>query len=53
MANTPLTPGVVAGRLAPAACRDNFADKAPPFTAHEAAVAAERCYSISAMTRPV
>ncbi|TCO70300.1 NAD(P)-dependent oxidoreductase [Rhodovulum euryhalinum] len=44
MANTQLTPGVVSGRLAPEAYRDNFADKAPPLTAHEAAIAADRCY---------
>ncbi|MGC9419748.1 MAG: NAD(P)-dependent oxidoreductase [Rhodovulum sp.] len=44
MANTPLTPGVVSGRLGSEAYRDNFADKAPPLTAHEAAVAADRCY---------
>jgi dihydropyrimidine dehydrogenase (NAD+) subunit PreT len=44
MANTPLSPGVVPGRLKPEDYRDNFADKAPPFTAHEAAVAADRCY---------
>ncbi|SIO11583.1 glutamate synthase (NADPH/NADH) small chain [Rhodovulum sp. ES.010] len=44
MANTPLTPGVVPGRLGAEAYRDNFADKAPPLTGHEAAVAADRCY---------
>jgi glutamate synthase (NADPH/NADH) small chain len=44
MANTPLTPGVVPGRLKPEDYRDNFADKAPPFTPHEASVAADRCY---------
>jgi len=44
MANTPLTPGVVPGRLKQDEYRDNFADKAPPLTPHEAAVAADRCY---------
>ncbi|GAA0293803.1 NAD(P)-dependent oxidoreductase [Rhodovulum strictum] len=44
MANTPLTPGIVSGRLGAEQYRDNFADKAPPLTPHEAAVAADRCY---------
>jgi dihydropyrimidine dehydrogenase (NAD+) subunit PreT len=44
MAPTPQTPGIVAGRLAPETLAGNFADIAPPFTAHEALVAADRCY---------
>ncbi|WP_102222850.1 NAD(P)-dependent oxidoreductase [Acidimangrovimonas sediminis] len=44
MSNTQLTPGVVPGRLARGAYGDNFADMAPPLDAHEAAVAADRCY---------
>ncbi|MBN2906977.1 MAG: NAD(P)-dependent oxidoreductase [Rhodobacteraceae bacterium] len=44
MANTQLTPGVVPGRLAPGDYHDNFSDKTPPLSAHEAAVAADRCY---------
>ena len=37
-------PGVAAGRLDQAAYDANFADLHPPFDAHEAAVAADRCY---------
>ncbi len=44
MRNSHLTPGVVPGRLSPDDYHDNFSDKAPPFDAHEAAVAADRCY---------
>ncbi|MBL3610980.1 NAD(P)-dependent oxidoreductase [Rhodovulum sulfidophilum] len=44
MANSPLSPGVVPGRLKSEDYIRNFADKAPPLSAHEAAVAAERCY---------
>lgn len=44
MANSHLTPGVVSARLHADAYRDNFSDKAPPLDAHEAAVAADRCY---------
>jgi glutamate synthase (NADPH/NADH) small chain len=44
MAPSPQTPGIVAGRLAEDALRENFADIAPPLTAHEALVAADRCY---------
>ncbi len=44
MANSHLTPGVVAGRLKPRDYHDNFSDKEPPLDAHEAAVAADRCY---------
>ncbi len=38
------TPGVAAGRLPDRAYAENFADLHPPYTAHEAAVAADRCY---------
>ncbi len=44
MGNTPLTPGVVAGRLPADALARNFADHEPPFDMHEARVAADRCY---------
>lgn len=44
MAPTPLTPGIVAGRLAPEALAENFADIAPRLDPHEAMVAADRCY---------
>ena len=37
-------PGVAAGRLPARAYEENFADLRPPLTAHEAAVAADRCY---------
>lgn len=44
MTNSPLTPGIVPGRLpAEAYCR-NFADHEPPLDPHEARVAADRCY---------
>ncbi|MDP3195732.1 NAD(P)-dependent oxidoreductase [Tabrizicola sp.] len=44
MTNSPLTPGIVPGRLpAETYCR-NFADHEPPLDAHEARVAADRCY---------
>ncbi len=39
-----LTPGIAAGRLAPQDYARNFADAHPPLTAHEALVAADRCY---------
>ena len=39
-----LSDGVVAGRLAAADVRDNFADLHPPLGCHEAQVAADRCY---------
>ena len=38
------TPGVAAGRLPVRVCEENFADLHPPLSAHEAAVAADRCY---------
>jgi glutamate synthase (NADPH/NADH) small chain len=44
MTATPQTPGIVAGRLAPEVVARHFADIAPPLTAHEALVAADRCY---------
>ena len=44
MSATPQTPGIVAHRLPPERIAENFADIAPPFTAHEALVAADRCY---------
>ena len=44
MANSHLTPGVVAGRLSADDYSRNFSDKEPPLSAHEAAVAADRCY---------
>ncbi len=44
MTNSPLTPGIVAGRLGAEALAGNFADIAPRFDAHEARVAADRCY---------
>jgi dihydropyrimidine dehydrogenase (NAD+) subunit PreT len=42
--NSPLTPGVVPGRLAPDDYARNFGDIAPQFAPHEAQVAADRCY---------
>ena len=42
--NSVVTPGVAAGRLPARTCEGNFADLRPPLTAHEAAVAAARCY---------
>ncbi|MCB2115126.1 MAG: NAD(P)-dependent oxidoreductase [Rhodobacteraceae bacterium] len=44
MTNSQLTPGIVAGRLSPADYAENFADIAPRLDAHEARVAADRCY---------
>ena len=44
MAPTPQTPGIVPGRLDAPTLAANFADIAPPFTPHEALVAADRCY---------
>jgi glutamate synthase (NADPH/NADH) small chain len=40
----PRSPGVIAGRLPPERLAENFADVAPPLDAHEALVAADRCY---------
>lgn len=39
-----LTPGITPGRLPAEAYCENFADVAPRFSAHEALVAADRCY---------
>ncbi|MBF9035656.1 FAD-dependent oxidoreductase [Rhodobacterales bacterium HKCCE2091] len=44
MTNSPLTPGIAAGRLAAGDYAENFADLHPPLAPHEAAVAADRCY---------
>jgi len=44
MPPTPQTPGIVAGRLDRTTLTANFSDIAPPLTAHEALVAADRCY---------
>lgn len=44
LSNSPLTPGVVAGRLPAAAYAENFADHDAPLDRHEARVAADRCY---------
>jgi len=43
-AASPRTPGIVAGRLDPGTIAANFADVTPPLDAHEALVAADRCY---------
>ena len=44
MTNSQFTPGVVPGRLPPEDYAAGFADVAPPLGAHEARVAADRCY---------
>jgi glutamate synthase (NADPH/NADH) small chain len=44
MTNSPLTPGIAPGRLPAEAYVHNFSDHEPPFDAHEARVAADRCY---------
>ena len=44
MPHSPLTPGIVPGRLPAEAYCTNFADHAPPLDVHEARVAADRCY---------
>ena len=44
MSNSPLTPGVVPGRLPAEAYAGNFSDHEPALDAHEARVAADRCY---------
>jgi len=44
MSNSPLTPGVVAGRLSADEYVRNFGDIAPVMAGHEAQVAADRCY---------
>ena len=44
MTHSPLTPGIVPGRLPADAYCTNFADHSPPLDMHEARVAADRCY---------
>jgi glutamate synthase (NADPH/NADH) small chain len=44
MTNSPFTPGIVPARLDPETLADNFADLHGPLDAHEALVAADRCY---------
>jgi dihydropyrimidine dehydrogenase (NAD+) subunit PreT len=44
MTNSPLTPGIVPGRLPAATYQANFADHTPALDRHEARVAADRCY---------
>ncbi len=42
--NSPYTPGIVPGRIDPSDLQENFSDLHPRFQAHEASVAADRCY---------
>lgn len=42
--SSPLTPGIVPGRLPAETLARNFSDHEPPLDRHEAAVAADRCY---------
>ena len=44
MSHNEFTPGIVAGRLPEEAYADHFSDLHPPMDAHEAVVAADRCY---------
>ncbi|MFA5538815.1 MAG: NAD(P)-dependent oxidoreductase [Gemmobacter sp.] len=44
VSNSQFTPGVVPGRLSADTYAANFTDIAPPLDAHEARVAADRCY---------
>ena len=44
MSNSQLTPGIVAGRLPAQEYAKNFSDHEAPLNAHEALVAADRCY---------
>jgi dihydropyrimidine dehydrogenase (NAD+) subunit PreT len=44
MSNSPLTPGIVPGRLPADAVAQNFSDHEPALDRHEARVAADRCY---------
>ena len=44
MTNSPMTPGIVPGRLPSEAYCENFADLHAPYDGHEAMVAADRCY---------
>ena len=41
---SPLTPGIVPGRLPADRLTENFDDLHAPYDGHEAAVAADRCY---------
>lgn len=43
MSNSPFTPGVASGRMPAGAYAERFADLHPPYSRHEAAVAADRC----------
>ncbi len=44
MPNSPFTPGIAAGRLSEAELAGNFTDLHSPLDAHQATVAADRCY---------
>ncbi|MDG3042324.1 NAD(P)-dependent oxidoreductase [Roseicyclus marinus] len=44
MTNSPFTPGIAPARLDPATLAENFSDLHAPLDAHEALVAADRCY---------
>jgi dihydropyrimidine dehydrogenase (NAD+) subunit PreT len=44
MTNSPFTPGIAPARLDAATLAENFADLHAPLDAHEALVAADRCY---------
>ncbi|MBC7146525.1 MAG: NAD(P)-dependent oxidoreductase [Thioclava marina] len=44
MSTSQLTEGIVPGRLDPESYCSNFADHAPPLSAQEARIAADRCY---------
>jgi glutamate synthase (NADPH/NADH) small chain len=44
VSNSHLTPGIAPGRLPAEAYGHNFGDAEPPLNAHEAQVAADRCY---------
>lgn len=44
MSNSQMTPGIASGRLQSATIDQNFDDLHPRLAAHEAAVAADRCY---------
>ncbi len=44
MAQGQIAPGIVSGRLSSDELTSNFTDLHPPLAAHEAAVAADRCY---------
>ncbi|MDE0590057.1 NAD(P)-dependent oxidoreductase [Halocynthiibacter sp. C4] len=44
MPNSQFTPGIASGRLSDTELKENFADLHAPLEAHEALVAADRCY---------